>query len=180
LEGFLRHVDDVLHPLDDVVGFGRVGLRLLVGAGGGVRGRWAFTEAVGEVAAASAVEVVVKEPKQISMGSARMSAMLAGKMTSDQAAMLHSEFLISPTWRANCQGVRPGQVRKGATQAVVGCLVGGSGPKSVGGSSWMYSELDENGKDTVVLDWFRYPESKTLHPVWWDYAWKEISPRMEL
>jgi hypothetical protein len=33
-----------------------------------------------------------------------MSAMLVGKMTPDQAAMLHSEFLISPTWRANCQG----------------------------------------------------------------------------
>jgi hypothetical protein len=33
--------------------------------------------------------------------------------------------------------------------------MGGSGPKSVGGSSWMNSELDENGKDTVVLDWFR-------------------------
>jgi hypothetical protein len=35
------------------------------------------------------------------------------------------------------------------------------------------SELSENGKDTVVLDWFRPPESKTLRPVWWDYAWKE-------
>jgi hypothetical protein len=68
--------------------------------------------------------------------------------------------------------VRPGQIRKGATQAVVGCLVGGSGPKSVGGSSWMNSELDENGKDTVVLDWFTPPESKTLRPVWWNYAWK--------
>jgi hypothetical protein len=38
--------------------------------------------------------------------------MLAGKTTPDRAAMLHSEFLISPTWRANCQGVRPGQIRK--------------------------------------------------------------------
>jgi hypothetical protein len=45
-------------------------------------------------------------------------------------------------------GVRPAQIRKGATQAVVGCLVGGLGPKSVGGSSWMNSELDEYGKDT--------------------------------
>jgi hypothetical protein len=79
-----------------------------------------FTEAVGEVAAASVVKVVVKEPKQISMGSARMSAMLAGKTMPDRAAMLHSEFLICPTWRANCQGVRPAQIRKGATQAVVG------------------------------------------------------------
>jgi hypothetical protein len=28
------------------------------------------------------------------------------------------------------------------------------------------SELNENGKDMVVLDWFRPPESKTLRPVW--------------
>jgi hypothetical protein len=42
------------------------------------------------------------------------------------------------------------------------------------------SELGENGKDTVVLDWFRFPESKTLHPVWWDYARMGKSPRMEL
>jgi hypothetical protein len=34
------------------------------------------------------------------------------------------------------------------------------------------SELGENGKDTVVLDWFRPPESKTLCPVWWNYAWR--------
>jgi hypothetical protein len=34
----------------------------------------------------------------------------------------------------------------------------------------MNSELDENGKDTVVLDWFRPPESKTLRPMWWDYV----------
>jgi hypothetical protein len=58
---------------------------------------------------------------------------------------------------------------------------GGSGPKSVSGSSRMNSELDENDKDTVVLDWFRpskrktlrpvWPsESKTLRPVWWDYV----------
>jgi hypothetical protein len=66
----------------------------------------------------------VKEPKQISTGSARMSAMLAGKTTPDRVAMLHSEFLISPTGRANCQGLRPGQIRKGATQAVVGELMG--------------------------------------------------------
>jgi hypothetical protein len=80
--------------------------------------------------------------------------------------MLQSEFLISPTWRTNCQGLTPALIRKGATQAVVGCLVGGSGPKSVGSSSWMNSELDGNGKDTVVLGWFRPPESKTLCPVW--------------
>jgi hypothetical protein len=66
----------------------------------------------------------VKEPKQISTGSARMSAMLARKTTPSRAVMLHSEFLISPTWRANCQGVRPTQIRKGATQAVVGGLMG--------------------------------------------------------
>jgi hypothetical protein len=40
----------------------------------------------------------------------------------------------------------------------------------------MNSELDENGKDTVVLDWFRPPESKTLRPEWWDYAWKRSPP----
>jgi hypothetical protein len=107
----------------------------------------------------------MKEPKQISTESARMSAILVGKTTPDRAAMLHSEFLISPTWRANCQGVRPAQIRKGATQAVVDSLMGGSGPKSVSGSSWWNSELGENDKDIVVLDWFRPPESKTLRPV---------------
>jgi hypothetical protein len=60
--------------------------------------------------------------------------------------------LPMPITHDNLLGVRPGQIRKGATQAVVGCLMGGSGPKSVGGSSWMDSKLDENGKDTVVLD----------------------------
>jgi hypothetical protein len=39
----------------------------------------------------------MKEPKQISRGLARMSTMLAGKTTPDQATMLHSEFPISPT-----------------------------------------------------------------------------------
>jgi hypothetical protein len=34
------------------------------------------------------------------------------------------------------------------------------------------SELDGNGRDTVVLDWFRTPESKTLRSVWWNYVWK--------
>jgi hypothetical protein len=90
----------------------------------------------------------VKEPNEISTGLVRMSAMLTKKTTPDQVAMLHSEFLISPTWCANYQGVRPGQIRKGATQAVVGCLVGGSRPKSVGGSSWMNSKPGEYGKDT--------------------------------
>jgi hypothetical protein len=66
----------------------------------------------------------VKEPMQISTGSARMSAMIAGKTTPDRAAMLHREFLIAPTWRANCQGVRPTQICKRATQAVVGGLMG--------------------------------------------------------
>jgi uncharacterized protein involved in propanediol utilization len=37
------------------------------------------TEAIGEVAAASAVDVAVKEPKQISTRLARMSDMLVGK-----------------------------------------------------------------------------------------------------
>jgi hypothetical protein len=39
----------------------------------------ASTEAVGEVITTNAVEVAVKEPKQISTGLARMSTMLAGK-----------------------------------------------------------------------------------------------------
>jgi hypothetical protein len=50
--------------------------------------------------------------------------------------------------------------------------MGASGPKSVSGSSGMNSKLDENGKDTVVLDWFRPPKSKALHLVWWNYVWK--------
>jgi hypothetical protein len=63
--------------------------------------------------------------------------------------------------------------------------MGGSGPKSVSGSSWMNSGLGENGKDTVVLDWFRPPESKTLRLVSWDYVeksspleWNSRSPYM--
>jgi hypothetical protein len=110
----------MLHPLDKVIGFGRVGVRLLAGAGSGSRCHGDLAEVAGEVTAAIRVEVAVKEPKQISTWSARMSAILAGKTTPDRAAMLHSEFLISPTWRANCQGVRPGKIRKGATQPVVG------------------------------------------------------------
>jgi hypothetical protein len=111
--GVLHHVDDALHPLDEIIGFGWVGLRLFARAGAASEVAGALTEAAGEVAPTSVVEVAVKEPKQIYTGSARMSAMLAGKITPDWAAMLHSEFLISPTWRANCQGVRPGQIRKG-------------------------------------------------------------------
>jgi hypothetical protein len=84
---------------------------LELGVATGVAG--AFMETVEEVAAASVIEVVVKEPKQISTGLARMSAMLAGKTTPDRATMLHSEFPISPTWRANCQGVRPGRSARG-------------------------------------------------------------------
>jgi hypothetical protein len=57
----------------------------------------AFTAVVGEVAAASVVEVAMKEPKQISTWLVRMSAMLAGKTTPDRATVLHSKFLISPT-----------------------------------------------------------------------------------
>jgi hypothetical protein len=92
----------------------------LLGLGAALEVARAFTEAAGEVTAASVVEVAVKEPKQISTGLARMSTMLAGKTTPDRANMLHNEFQITPTRRANCQGVRPGQIRKGATQAVVG------------------------------------------------------------
>jgi hypothetical protein len=56
-----------------------------------------FVETVGEVTAASVVEVAVKEPKQISTGLVMMSAKLAEKTTLDRATMLHSEFPISPT-----------------------------------------------------------------------------------
>jgi hypothetical protein len=56
-----------------------------------------FMETVGEVGVTSAVEVAVKEPKQISMGLVRMSAMLAEKTTPDRATMLHNKFSISPT-----------------------------------------------------------------------------------
>jgi hypothetical protein len=72
-----------------------------------------FTETIGEVAAASVVEVTVKELKQISTGLARMSSMLVRKTTPDRATMLHSEFPIAPTWRANCQGVGPGRSARG-------------------------------------------------------------------
>jgi hypothetical protein len=49
----------------------------------------------------------------------------------------------SPSEYVSCRyvsGLRPGQIRKGATQAVVGQWMGGSGPKSVSGSSGMNSE----------------------------------------
>jgi hypothetical protein len=32
------------------------------------------------------------------------------------------------------------------------------------------SEHGEYGKGHEGLDWSRPPESKTLRPVWWDYA----------
>jgi hypothetical protein len=51
----------------------------------------------------------MKEPKQIFTGLAKMSAMLTRKTTPDRATMLHNEFPICPTWRANCQGVRLGR-----------------------------------------------------------------------
>jgi hypothetical protein len=75
---------------------------LELGAASGVTG--AFTEDVGEVATASVVEVAVKEPKQISTGLARMSAMLTRKTTPDRATMLHSEFPISPTCAPTVRG----------------------------------------------------------------------------
>jgi hypothetical protein len=62
----------------------------------------------------------MKDPKQVSTTLVRMSAMLAEKTTPDRATMLHSEFPITPTKRANYQGVRSRQICKGATQEVVG------------------------------------------------------------
>jgi hypothetical protein len=84
---------------------------LELGAAAGVA--VAFMETVGEFTTASVVEVAVKEPKKISTGLVRMSAMLAGKTTPDRVTMLHSEFPISPTWRANCHRVRPGRSARG-------------------------------------------------------------------
>jgi hypothetical protein len=51
----------------------------------------------GVIVVAGMAKVVVKEPKKISTGLARMSVMLAGKTTPDWVTMLHSEFPISPT-----------------------------------------------------------------------------------
>jgi hypothetical protein len=63
LEGFLHHVDDALHPLDDIIGFGGwvFDFLLELGAASSIVG--AFMEVVGEVAATSMVEVAVKDPK---------------------------------------------------------------------------------------------------------------------
>jgi hypothetical protein len=55
----------------------------------------------------------LKEPKQISMGLARMSATLAVKTTPDRVTMLHSECPISHTWCTNCVVVRPGRSARG-------------------------------------------------------------------
>jgi hypothetical protein len=44
----------------------------------------------------------------------------------------------------------------------------------------MNSELSENGKDTVVLDWFRPPVSKTYVQCGGNMRGREKSPRMEL
>jgi hypothetical protein len=63
-----------------------------------------FTAVTREVVATSAVEVVMKDLKQVSTGLTRMFTMLVGKTTPDRATMLHIEFPISPTWHANCQG----------------------------------------------------------------------------
>jgi hypothetical protein len=90
--------------------------------------------AAAEVALTGTGEVVVKEPEHISTGLVRMVYMLAGKTTLDRATMLHSEFPIAPTWRANCQGGETWIDLLGATQAVCR-LMGESGTKSVGGSS---------------------------------------------
>jgi hypothetical protein len=127
LEGVLHHVDDTLHPLNKVVGFVRwvSDARSEAGVATGVTAT--RSAAAREAAAARTGEVVVKELKQISTGLARMAAMLAGKTTPDRATMLHSELPISPTWRANYQGLRPGQIRKWATQAV--CIIEGSRTK---------------------------------------------------
>jgi hypothetical protein len=112
LEGLLHHVDDALHSLNNVIGFGWAGnAKSETGTATGVTE--IFTAVTGEVAAADTAKVAVKKPKQISTGLARM---LAGKTTPDQATMMHNEFPITPTWRANYQGVRPGQICKRATE----------------------------------------------------------------
>jgi hypothetical protein len=56
-----------------------------------------YSGVTGEAVPARAGEVVVKDPKQISTGLARMAAMLARRTTLDRATILHSEFPIAPT-----------------------------------------------------------------------------------
>jgi hypothetical protein len=102
-----------IHSLNDIIGFGLVDLRLQIGTGLATGVAKTFMETVGKVVATSMVEVTVKEPKQISTGLARISAMLAGKTTPDHATMLHSEFPNTPTWRANYQGARPRRSARG-------------------------------------------------------------------
>jgi hypothetical protein len=63
LEGFLHHVNEALHPLDEIIGFGRWVFEFLPELGEASKVVGASTEVVGEVTAASVVEVVVKEPK---------------------------------------------------------------------------------------------------------------------
>jgi hypothetical protein len=60
--------------------------------------------------ATGVVDVAGIEPKQMSTGLARMSAILSGKMMSlVEAIELHENFDLAPTWRASCQMVRSGQ-----------------------------------------------------------------------
>jgi hypothetical protein len=95
LEGFLHHADNALHPLNKTYGLdewvsdarSEMGVATCVVA--------AHSTVVGEVADARTVEVIGKEPKQISIGLERMAAMLAEKTTPDRATMLHNELPIS-------------------------------------------------------------------------------------
>ena len=74
--------------------------------------------------ATGAVDLVGMEPKQMSMGLARKSAMLAGKMIPrEDAIKSHEELPIAPTWCANCQRLRSEQSTGGSTLVVY--LLGG-------------------------------------------------------
>jgi hypothetical protein len=58
--------------------------------------------------------------------------------------------------------------------------MGGSGPKSVSGSSWWNSELSENGKDTMVLAGSGLRRVKPYVQCVMGLCGKVISSRMEL
>jgi hypothetical protein len=66
------------------------------------------------------VAVAVKEPKQISTGLARMSAMLAGENNTGSGHHAAQRVPDLPYLTRQLSGGETWQIRKGATQAVVG------------------------------------------------------------
>jgi hypothetical protein len=108
----------------------------------------AFMGDVGEVAAANVVEVTVKEPKQISTGLARMSAMLAGKKDNRSGCHAAQRVPDLPFLARQMSGGETCTDPKGGYPSGCRLSSGGSGHKSVDGSSLMDSEPGECGKDT--------------------------------